>query len=480
MKNEDEKISEISLKEFADKNYKDYGIATLEDRAIPDFRDGMLPVNRRLLWTAHTLGISHSHKFVKSALIVGACLGKFHPHSDVGCYKSLVGMSPTRLPVGLIDVAGNWGSMSEPSYAAMRYTETRLSEFSDKVLFDKFYLAVSESVPNYDGSLTEPVVLPALLPIVFINGKYGIATGATTHIPKITVDSLTKVLIKGFKEELTAKSLYKEIVFTTTHEGTEIEAKGEDDVSARKSLFTKTSGSVKFKSKMSYDEAKRTVTVTKFAEVSAMDSLLVSLQSLAGVADARDDSTKNDKHARLTIILKKSSDPKSVLRAIKKVLSSKENYALLFTERYVDSTGQGAARLNNLSLTEALNKWIAWRKELETKACNYWAGKAQSQIDYLKLLCLAVDNRRLIIESLDKECTQKELETWLSKKLKITEAEAATIYDLKVKQLRKLERKELEAKIKQVQAEKDSLLKRAKSPSNYIASQIESFQKLFV
>ncbi len=478
---EDEKIASISLKDFADTNYHDYGVATLEDRAIPDYRDGMLPVNRRLLWTAHTLGLSHKHKFVKSALVVGTCLGKFHPHSDVGCYKSLVGMSPTKVPIGLIDIAGNWGSMSEPNFAAMRYTETRLSNFSDQVLFDKFYLAVTEHVPNYDGSLQEPVVLPALLPVVLLNGRSGIATGATTYVPKITPASLLKAIKYSLSNELDAKYLNKTLEFTTTNGGKEILSEDVEVQNARKKLFKSSTGSVYFRSTMTFNEKTRCISVTKFAEVPAMESLLGKLQSLEGVTDARDDSTKNDRYATVSIFLKKADEAKlkKVIKSVKKVLSSKENYVLTFTERYVDKIGQGAATLCSMSLVDTLNKWKTWRLQLEVKASGYWADKAQTQIDYLELLCLAVDNRKLIIESLDKDCSQKDLELWLSKKLKITENQAAIIYDLKVKQLRKLEKNDLQTQIKEVQKQKALLLKRVKDPAGFVVTQIDEFTKLF-
>src|ERR1700730_8657340 len=209
-----ESIGEVNILEFSKKNYYDYGISVLEDRAIPDFRDGQNPVNRRALWATHKIGLHSSAKIAKAALVVGETLGKYHPHGDVSLYKAIVGMTNTNIATGLIEGSGNWGSLSEPSAASMRYTEMRLSKFSDNVLFNKFYMPVVELCPNYDGSLQEPIILPALLPIAILNGRFGIAPGATANIPIMEYSSIIESLSKIYSgEKITAKLLYKTLKF---------------------------------------------------------------------------------------------------------------------------------------------------------------------------------------------------------------------------------------------------------------------------
>ena len=183
-----EVIGEIDLLDFAREHYSRYGRSVLEDRAFPDFRDGMNPVNRRTLWSAYSLGIRSNSKFVKSARIVGDVLGRYHPHSDQAAYGAMVKMTNvngvvSNIPIGLFEGEGNWGSLSNSAAAAMRYTEARLSKFSDEVLFNKFYMPVVRMIPNFDSSTVEPLILPALLPLVLLNGRSGIAPVATTNIP---------------------------------------------------------------------------------------------------------------------------------------------------------------------------------------------------------------------------------------------------------------------------------------------------------
>lgn len=476
----DEKVKDVDLLKFARKNYYEYGTAVLEDRAIPDFRDGMNPVNRRALWSCYDMGVRSNAKLVKSARIVGDTMGRFHPHGDSSLYNAVVGMTKNSSNIALVHGSGNWGSMSEPRAAAMRYTEMKLSKFSDNVLFNRFYTPIIERAPNYDGSLTEPVLLPALLPIVLLNGKDGIAPGATTYVPTFTPESIVNTL-KAIYEGATvdAKFLYQNLEFTTLYGGKEVKPEDKEAKVDRLSVFKNTTGRVTFKSTTSWDEKTRTLTVTRFARVSKIEKLLENLLDIEGVAEARDDSTKHDKYATITVVLKKGLLPKKEAAIVKhireKMLRSRENYVLNFTERYVDNEGQCQARMIPMTMVEMITKWVEWRTELERKACKYWIAEADKQIRYIELMMLAVDNRKIIIESLDKDCTQEELEAWLAKKLKITPAEAAVIYDLKVRQLRKLERKELEKRMKEIQSKRKELKSRHDKPEPWMAKQLTEF-----
>lgn len=481
-----EKPINKDMTKFARKNYKEYGLAVLEDRAIPDYRDGMNPVNRRSLWSAHDMGIKSTSKLVKAARVVGDTMGRFHPHGDSSLYGAVVGMTNSNTVVPLVDGDGNWGSMSDGRAAAMRYTEMRLSKFSDQVIFNKFYLPVIDMAPNYDGSIMEPVLLPALLPIVLLNGRYGIAPGATTYIPSVTSTSLVRTL-KAIYEgaAIEPKLLYKTMRFTSIYGGTEVKPETKEERVDRINVFRKTSGSTRLRSSTQWNEKTRTLTVTKFAMVSKMEKLLEKLQGLTinnikVVAEARDDSTKHDKYGTVTIILKRGLLPKvekATLAHIKeKILSSSEHYVLNFTERYTDELGMAHASMKPMSLTSMMTEWVTWRTALEKKACLYWIQQADKQIHRLDLLMLACDNLEIIFKSLKMKGTREELELWLSKQLKITVEDAKVIFDLRVYQLRALEKMQLQIQKKEVETTRSNLKTRHKNPEAYMAKQLDEFE----
>jgi topoisomerase IV subunit A len=484
-----EKHIEVSLDKFAIRKYKNYGVAVLEDRAIPDYRDGMNPVNRRVLWSAYELGIRNTSKFVKSARVIGHCLGIYHPHSDTGCYGALVGMTNVgsainNIQCGLVQGEGNWGTLSNRSSAAMRYTEMRLSKFSDEVLFNKFYLPVVEMGPNFDSSGKEPVILPALLPIVFLNGRFGIAPGAQTNIPSFNFRSVLKTLKSIYDgEEITPKLLYKGLQVTTLFGGVErLDTATKEEKQERLAMFKGMTGRAMLYGNPVFDEKNKAIIASRFGNAKVnIERLINNIGAFSGVMNVLDDSSKGEKYGTLKVNLKRNLTTKDYAQLIKRVdaeLSSRENYILNFTERYLDEEGQAQARMKPQSVTEAMTNWVQWRIDLERKACTYWIGEAAKQIRRLELLMIAVDNRKLIIESLDKDLDQEALEQWLAKKLKIEVKEAAIIYDLKVRQLRKLERKGLEAQMKEVKSRKKELEERKANPKPFMAQQLKGFVSL--
>lgn len=471
-----EEYVERELTEIASQMYKRYGVSVLEDRAIPDFRDGLNPVNRRSLWSAYRLGLWHNVKPVKSARLVGDIIGKYHPHGDTACYSAVVGMTNTNSAFPLFKGEGNWGSLTAPKAAASRYTELRLSEFAQKVVLNKFYMPIIELCPNYDSTDKEPVLLPALLPIALLNGRFGIAPGATTNIPACTFLSLKKVLEHIYSgNELTAKYLFDTLRFTTTYGG--IERPLRTELPLRKTLFTSKKGATTIIPKVVLTN--NGCYVTQFASDQPISRSIQKLLALTGVMDAADASDTADRYGKIEVTFKRelraAPANQTMAQAITKLLSSKESYVLNFTERFVDETGQGAATVSPKSLLQFFTDWVQWRKELEVKACRYWVGKAQEEIDHLQLMVLAVDNRAVILKSLEKTCSQAELEEWLAKQLGITVKQAAIIYQLRVVQLRKLEKAALATKIKEVQSHKASLIRRGKNPFPFLKEQLAEF-----
>lgn len=471
------------LDKLAVKLYYEYGVATLEDRAIGDYRDGFMPVQRRVLYAAQELGLRHTAKLVKSARVVGDTLGKYHPHGDMSCYGAMVGMANKWMQAPLIDGHGNWGSITDPKYAAHRYTEARLTRFADEVLFNKFYFVpgVVDYIPNYDGSSKEPLILPALLPMVLINGQFGIATGATTNIPSFEFKSVLKALRAIYEgQEIEPKFLYKTLKVRSTFGGEERPPETKEQKQDRMAIFTTFKGKVTLWSNPVYDEKARTITATEFA-FGNMEKKLEALLKIDGVAEARDDSNKSDKYGRLTVVLKRNLQTKAYAKLVKRIdaeMNASENFNQNLTERYIDEEGMGQARVRPMNVTTLLTEWVKWRTELERKACTYWISQDDKEIRRLELLILAVDNRKMIIESLDKDLDEKALYEWLAKKLKIKVDEAQFIYGLRVIQLRKLERKTLVAQMKEVLEHKKGLQSRHKKPEPHMAKQLESFVKL--
>lgn len=478
-----EKIKEVPLLKFARKNYYEYGISVLEDRAFPDFRDGMNPVNRRLLWASFEMGIRSNAKFVKSARIVGSTLGLYHPHGDSSVYGALVKMTNTNTAVALFQGEGNWGSLSDKSFAAMRYTEARLSKFADEVLFNKFYTPVIDFVPNYDGSSKEPLLLPALLPIALINGRFGIAPGAQTNIPICEYKSILRALYEIYQgQEITPKYLYKTLKFRSTYGGFEEAVEDEENKALRESVFTSPEGKVTLYSELSYDEKNHTVTVSKFARDSDMEKLIVSLSDVEGIASVQDASSTKDYYGKLVIQFKKGLKDKQydlLKRYVKKELSSRESYVLNFTERYVDQTGQSAAKVVPMSLTETLTRWIEWRTDLERKACQYWINEDSKEIRRLELLLQAVDLIDFILSLLKNEKldTEQVYETY-SKKAKCAVDEAKYVFSRPIISLRKLEKSDLLDQKKKVEANKAKLEKRYKNPKPFMAEQLKEWASL--
>ena len=478
-----EKIKEVPLLKFARKNYYEYGISVLEDRAFPDFRDGMNPVNRRLLWASFEMGIRSNAKFVKSARIVGSTLGLYHPHGDSSVYGALVKMTNTNTAVPLFQGEGNWGSLSDKSFAAMRYTEARLSKFADEVLFNKFYTPVIDFVPNYDGSSKEPLLLPALLPIALINGRFGIAPGAQTNIPICEYKSILRALYEIYQgQEITPEYLYKTLKFRSTYGGVEEAVEDKEDKDLRESVFTSPEGKVTLYSELSYDEKNHTVTVSKFARDSDMEKLIVSLSDVEGIASVQDASSTKDYYGKLVIQFKKGLKDKQydlLKKYVKKELSSRESYVLNFTERYVDQTGQSAAKVVPMSLTETLTRWIEWRTALERKACQYWINEDAKEIRRLELLLQAVDLIDFILSLLKNEKldTHQVYETY-SKKAKCTVDEAKYVFSRPIISLRKLEKSDLLDQKKKVEANKAKLEKRYKNPKPFMAEQLKEWASL--
>lgn len=474
----------MPLDELTSVLYKEYGMATLEDRAIPEARDGCITVYRRVLYAAYKMGINHTAKHVKSARVVGDVIGRYHPHGDKSAYDSMVSLTNRWVQAPMFDGQGNWGSLTDHAVAAYRYTETRLSKFADTVMFNPFYLPVVEYVPTFDGATVEPLILPALLPVLAINGQFGIAAGATANLPSFEYLSVLKVLKAVYEgEKLDEALLYKTLRFRTHFGGYERKLVTKEAKQERMAVFKTVKGRISLFTNLTYD-GKSTLTATRFA-INEMEKVLEKLNGPAFasiVSQARDDSSKSDKYGQLTIILKKGMKPKDVEKAVKKLdaaLATSKTFNQNRTIRYIDKVGRPQARVVPQSMTDFFIDWVKWRIELEKKACTYWITETDKEIRRLDLLSQAVDLIDLIM-SLVKNAKLDEQQVYAAyaKKAKCTPEEAKYVLGRPIISLRKLEKKKLADDRKAMVEKKSDLEKRRKKPGQYMAKQLELFAKL--
>lgn len=468
-----ESVRNVELDSFAEKEYVIYGISVNEDRAIPSGIDGLKPVARRLIWAAHKIGATREKK---SARIVGDTIGKFHPHGDAAAYEALVNMINSPMPT--FDGVGNFGTFSDTTYAASRYTNAKLSKYSEKIFLDSFYSNTIETVPNYDGEEIEPCLLPSLLPNLFLNGTSGIGVGLATSIPAFSKDSVVQLLKEVMSgKELTYKLCAAKLKFITKYGATY------DKVAFKKeieSIIKEGRGRIIFKPVMKTNIKAGTITVTGFAQLS-MEKTLEKLLPLKNklVKNASDISGTEDKNGTLLIELTPMArkDFEGSVSKIETLLSAATTFDIKVTDRVLNKD-EVKVTLRNTSVVELLKDWIEYRINLEIKACDYWITHTDTRIHYHEILRLAVANLDKVVKALkEKHASLAELNTRVSKLLGITEKEAAIITDLKVYRLSAMEDEKLVKTIKELQEKKKTLKGRKTKPAEHIAGTLEALIK---
>ena len=418
-------------------SYLDYAMSVIVTRALPDVRDGLKPVHRRILYAMWSLGLKPSAKFRKSATVVGEVLGKYHPHGDVAVYDSLVRLAQDfsmRYP--LILGQGNFGSMDGDSPAAMRYTEAKLGKISEEILTDTERETVN-FVPNYDGTQKEPGVLPALLPNLIINGTMGIAVGMATNIPP---HNLTEV-VEG-------------ITHLIDHPNASVDdlvqfVKGPDfptggiiyDASEIKQTYATGKGSIVIRAKTEIVEAKNglyKIIVTEIpyqvnkATLIEKIAQLVQEKRIEGIKDLRDESDREG--VRIVIELKKDSYPQKVLNR-------------LFTATQLQDT----FHVNMLALVDGIQprvlnlkmifeEYINHRQEVVKRRAQYDLNKASERAHILEGLKLALLHIDRVIAIIKKSKNKEEAHKNLVKKFKLTDPQTQAILEMKLQQLANLER----------------------------------------
>lgn len=427
-------------------SYLDYAMSVIVARALPDVRDGLKPVHRRILYAMYSMGLRGGGKHTKSAKVVGEVLGKFHPHGDMAVYDSLVRMAQDfsmRYP--LVDGQGNFGSVDGDSAAAMRYTESRMAHIAAELLAD----IEKETVPfidNYDATTTEPQVLPAKLPNLLINGQQGIAVGMATAIPphnltevcnaiitlisnsEATVDDLT-AHIKG-PDFPTAGTIYGDDDLKNAY----ATGRGKVVVRAVADISEKKSGWQILVSELPYQVNKSDL-IEKIAD-------LVKVKKLEGISDIRDESDRKD-GVRIVIELKSNAYPKKILNRLYELTAMQT----VFHFNMLALVDGLQPRI--LTLKEILQEFIKHRQAMVIKRTEYDRRKAKERAHILEGLKIALDNIDAVIKTIRASATRPVAHRALMKQFKLTDLQSTAILEMRLQTLVGLEREKIEDELKE-------------------------------
>jgi len=444
------------LETFAEKAYLDYSMYVILDRALPHLGDGLKPVQRRIIYAMSELGLNAGAKPKKSARTVGDVIGKFHPHGDSACYEAMVHMAQDfsyRYPI--VNGHGNWGSTDDPkSFAAMRYTESRLTPYA-AVLLDELGQGTCEWVANFDGTLTEPTLLPAQLPNLLLNGAMGIAVGMSTDIPPHNLRELASGLIRLMDEpKTTVKGLCKHIKGPDFPTGGEIITSHADMVA----IYTSGNGTIRVRATWVKEDQDIIVTTLPFqtsgSKVLEQIAAQMRAKKLPMVDDLRDESD-HENPCRLVI------SPKSNRVDIEGLMSH------LFATTDLERTQRINMNVIGLKgrpvvcgLKELLSEWLVYRTDTVKRRLKYRLERVEERLHILEGLLVAFLNIDEVIRIVRTEDHPKKA---LIKKYKISELQAESILNLRLRQLAKLEEIKITGEQKALIEEQGALKKLLRS-----------------
>jgi DNA gyrase subunit A len=440
MYTQNEKIIPIHIEEEMKDSYINYAMSVIIGRALPDVRDGLKPVHRRILYAMKDMGIVHNKPFKKCARIVGEVLGKYHPHGDSAVYDALVRMvQDFSLRYPLVNGQGNFGSVDGDTAAAMRYTEARLQSISEWLLKDIDKETV-EWRPNFDGSLNEPVVLPSVLPGLLLNGASGIAVGMATNIPPHNlgelVDAITYLIDNPACTVNDLAAIVKGPDFPT---GALICGKE----SIRKAYRTGR-GSIVMQSKVHLEQkrqGKEDIVVTEIPYQVNKTKLITSIADLVkkkkveDITDIRDESDKDG--MRIVIELKRGASSDVVMNQLYKHTQLRDTFGIIMLA-IVD----GQPRV--LTLKETLEEFVKHRKEVIINRTKYDLAKAEDRAHILEGLKVAIKNLDEVVQLIKKSKDPEQAREKLMKKFDLSEKQAQAILSMRLQQLTSLETKKVE------------------------------------
>ena len=453
------RVELVSIDEEMRRSYLDYAMSVIVQRALPDVRDGLKPVQRRILYGMHQMGLRPTAKYRKSAGIVGEVLKSYHPHGDAAVYDALVRMvQPFSLRYPLIDGQGNFGSVDGDSAAAMRYTEARLAPIAEELLADIEKRTVN-FVPNYDDSASEPSVLPARLPNLLVNGASGIAVGMATNIPPHNLAEVCDALIHLIDHpEATVEELVEILPGPDFPTGGVI--LGREGILA---AYATGRGRLVVRARAHIEEAARgnrfAIIVTELPYQVNKAALIEKIADLAktgrleGVHDLRDESDRNG--MRIVIELKRDAQPRTVLNNLFKYTQLQTTFGVNMLA-LVDGT-----QPRTLTLKRAMQLFIEHRQEIVRRRTVHDLEQARRRAHVLEGLMVALDHLDQVIQTIRESGSADEARTKLMARFALTDTQANAILDMQLRRLAALERQKIEDEyrtIRQTIAELDALL----------------------
>jgi DNA gyrase subunit A len=437
---EGEKIIAINIEDEMKSKYIDYSMSVIVSRALPDVRDGLKPVHRRVLFGMNELGVASNKAYKKSARIVGEVLGKFHPHGDSSVYDTMVRMAQEwSLRYMLVDGQGNFGSIDGDSPAAMRYTEARLRKTAEELLSDIDKNTVDYQL-NFDDTIKEPVVLPARIPNLLCNGTSGIAVGMATNMPPHNLTEVIDATIAYINNrDIDIAGLMQHIKAPDFPTGGIIY--GYDGV---KSAFETGRGRVVIRAKTSFELVgnREAIVVSEIpymvnkAEMIKKTADLVNSKRLEGIHDIRDESDRNG--MRVVYELKRDAIPNIVLNKLFK-------YTQLQSSFSVNNIALVKGRPEQLNVKEIIGHYVEHRHEVVVRRTQFELDQAEKRAHILEGLLIALDNLDAVISLIRSSKTPEEARNGLIKTFSLTEIQARAILDLRLQKLTGLERDKIKA-----------------------------------
>ena len=435
-----ENIRHRNLVEELKQSYLDYAMSVIVGRALPDVRDGLKPVQRRILYAMYDMGNLPDRPYKKSARVVGEVLGKYHPHGDAAVYDALVRMAQDfNMRYPLIDGQGNFGSMDGDSAAAMRYTEVRLKKIAMEMLRDIDKDTV-DMVPNFDGTLKEPTVLPTLLPNLLVNGSSGIAVGMSTSIPPHNLGEVVDALIKVLRNEhVTIDEIMGVLPAPDFPTGGVI-----DDPERLREIYKKGRGIFHLRGKWRIEDGKggRKLLVIKeipyqVNKAKLVESIAQNIASwrLPGADEVRDESNRHG--VRIVIELKRGASPNVIIDQLLRYTNLRISYSVIFVAIVNGMPKQ-------MSIIDILKEFISFRREIVARRAQYDLKKAEERHHIVLGLLRALDMIDEIISFIRGSESAEDAKSGLIEVFGFSEAQAAAILNMRLQRLAKLERNKLE------------------------------------
>ena len=451
-------VEQIALKTYTQQAYLNYSMYVINDRALPNIGDGLKPVQRRIVYAMSELGLKASAKFKKSARTIGDVIGKFHPHGDSACYEAMVLMAQSftyRYP--LVDGQGNWGSQDDPkSFAAMRYTESRLQSYAD-VLLGELGQGTVDWRPNFDGTLEEPEILPARLPNVLLNGGSGIAVGMATDIPPHNLNEVAKACIHLLDKPKASLTEICKII-----KGPDYPTEAELITPKKEIIELYKTGRGTLKARATYIKENGEIVIHALpyqvsgAKVLEQIAAQMNKKKLPMVVDLRDESD-HENPTRIVVVPRSNRvDADAVMSHLFSTTDLEKNYRVNFN--MIGNNKQPQVK----DIVSLLKEWLQFRTTTVKRRLQYRLDKILDRLHILDGLLIAFLNIDEVIKIIRNEDKPKPA---LVKKFKISERQADAILDLRLRQLAKLEEIKIQAEQKELNTERKTLEALLKSPA---------------